>query len=140
MKKLLLTLLFGTLGITNTFASFPVTDTLPVTENINTIEVVETENTTIQSAKKDTPFGNWSLILGLTYFPLFVIGALMVWDGPELAGGVLMLASIAAFIASIITGIISLIRKEKPKWKAIIGLGLTLGVLILSFVSNLRIG
>jgi len=33
-----------------------------------------------------------------------------------------------------------LIRNEKPKWKAIIGLGLTLGVLILNFVSNLRIG
>ena len=64
----------------------------------------------------------------------------MVWDGPESAGVVLMLASIAAFIASIITGIVSLIRNEKPKWKAIIGLGLTLGVLILNFVSNLRIG
>ena len=140
MRKLLLTLLFGTLGITNTYASFPVTDTLPVTENINTIEVIETENTTIESAKKNAPFGNWSLILGLTYFPSLIIGALMVWDGPESVGVVLMLASIAAFIASIITGIVSLIRNEKPKWKAIIGLGLTLGVLILSFVSTLRIG
>ena len=139
MRKLLI-LLFGTLAITNTFASFVITDTLPVTENINTIEVLETENTTIESAKNNAAFGNWSLILGLTYFPSLIIGALMVWDGPELAGGVLMLASIAAFIASIITGIISLIRKENPKWKAIIGLGLTLGVLILSFVSNLRIG
>ena len=138
MRKLLI-LLFGTLSITNTFASFVVTDTLPVSENINTIEVVETENTTIESDKKNTPFGNWSLILGLTYFPSLIIGALMAWDGPELAGGVLMLASIAAFIASIITGIISLIRKEKSKWKAIIGLGLTLGVLIISFVSSLKI-
>ena len=133
MKKLLLTLLFGTLGITNTFASFP------VTENINTIEVVETENTTIQSAKKDTPFGNWSLILGLTYFPLFVIGLIIMYEGNESVGALLIITSLAAYIASIVTGLVSLIRKEKPKWKAIIGLGLTLGVLILSFVSTLRI-
>jgi len=138
MKKLLLTLLFGTLGITNTFASFPVTDTLPATENINTIEVVETENTTIQSAKKDTPFGNWSLILGLTYFPLFVIGLIIMYEGNESVGALLIITSLAAYIASIVTGLVSLIRKEKTKWKAIIGLLLTLGLLILSLASSIK--
>ena len=39
------------------------------------------------------------------------------------------------FIGAIITGIMSLLRKEGSAWKAIIGLSLTLGIILLSILS-----
>ena len=134
MKKKLLTLLFGIIGFTTTFASFP------LTENLSAIEVLENENTTIESPAEDTPYGNWSLILGLAYLPLFIIGALAASGRQEIAGGVIMIAGLASFIGSIVTGFISLSRKETPKWKAIAGLVLTLGAIVLMIVSSLSLG
>ena len=125
MKKKLLTLLFGIIGFTTTFASFP------VTENLSTIEVLENENTTIESSAEDTPYGNWSLILGLSYLPLLIIGALTGSGGNEEIGVLLIITSIASFIAAIVTGFISLSRNETPKWKANLGLIITLGSLLL---------
>ena len=134
MKKKLLTLLFGIIGFTTTFASFP------LTENLNAIEVLENENTTIESSSEDTPYGNWSLILGLSYLPLLIIGALTGSGGNEEIGVLLIITSIASFIAAIVTGFISLSRNETPKWKAIGGLVLTLGAIVLMIVSSLSFG
>ena len=130
MKKTILTLLFAFLGFTTTFASFP------VTENINTIEVVETENTTVESPAKVIPkWGNLSLIMGLAWMPLFMIGFAFAWNGDEGQGLALIIASIASFIGAIVTGFVSLRKGETSKWKAIIGLALTAGLIVLSMVS-----
>ena len=126
MKKKLLTLLFGIIGFTTTFASFP------LTENLSAIEVLENENTTIESSAEDTPYGNWSFYLGLSYLALFIIGASIVTDeNLILIGFFLISTSILSFIAAIVTGVISLSRNETPKWKANLGLIITLGSLLL---------
>jgi hypothetical protein len=139
MKKKLLTLLFGIIGFTTTFASFP------VTENLSAIEVLENENTTIESSAEDTPdflfltpYGNWSLYLGLSYLALFIIGvSIFTNENLILIGFSLISTSILSFIAAIVTGVISLSRNETPKWKANLGLILTLGSLLLILITGM---
>jgi len=128
MKQFILTLLLGLLGFSPVYASFP------VTANENTLEEVDSEEKTITSPVKDTPLGNWSLLMGLAWFPMLIAGILFSLDGYEEYFVFLFLASAASFVGSIITGIISLKRGEKPKWKAIIGLSLTLGIILLSII------
>ncbi len=135
MKKLLI-VLFTFLGVTATFASFP------ITENIKSIEKVENNITTVDSPKNETPMGSWSLLMGLSWFPLIIIGALMMVEGDgewgyglsELGLGAIIAGGVC-FIGAIITGIKSLRRGETPKWKAILGIALTGGWIILSIIS-----
>ncbi|MAR40221.1 MAG: hypothetical protein CMD22_06135 [Flavobacteriales bacterium] len=133
MRKILLTLLFVIFGLTTTFASFP------ISKNITSIEKVEDNIATVDSATNDTPkFGNRSLLMGLVWFPLLICSVFFAFDGNSDASALsCLIAAIASFIGAIITGIISLKRKEKPKWKAILGLGLTLGTILFSIIAPL---
>ena len=133
MRKILLTLLFGIFGLTTTFAAFP------ITENIKSIEIVEDNITSIDSPTNDTPkFGNRSLLMGLAWFPLLICSVFFAFDGnSEATVALCLIAAIASFIGAIITGIISLKRGETPKWKAIVGIGLTLGVILFSLIAPL---
>ena len=127
MLKFIFTLLIGLIGFSPVYASFP------VTANENTLEEVDL----ITSPVTDTPLGDWSLIMGLVWFPLLIAGVLFALDGSEESFVFLFLASAASFIGSIITGIISIARGETPKWKAIVGLSLTLGIILLSIIAPL---
>lgn len=132
MKKILFTLLFVIVGFNTIQASFP------VTENENTLEEVDFKETTITSPVTDTPLGDWSLIMGLAWFPLLICSILFFLEGyPEVSAIFCLIAGITSFIGAIITGIISLKRGEKPKWKAIVGLSLTLGIILLSIIGPL---
>ena len=132
MTKLIFTLLLGLLGFSPVYASFP------VTENENTLEEVDFEERTITSSVKDTPLGDWSLIMGLAWFPLLICSLLFAWDGYSEESAIFcLIAGIASFIGAIITGITSLKRGEKQKWKAIVGLSLTLGIILLSLIAPL---
>lgn len=129
MKQFIVTLLLGLLGFAPVYASFP------VTANENTLEEVGFEEKTITSPAKDTPLGDWSLLMGLAWFPMLIAGVLFSLDGGSEEYFVLLFgASVASFIGAIITGFISLKRGEKPKWKAYVGLSLTLGIIILSII------
>ena len=128
MKKYLFIILFSFVGYTSSYASFPVhnnTEAVVVIDSPNTVPVLE-----------DTPFANWSLALGLLWFPLLLGAIIFLWDGPEENALFFIVASIASFIGAIVTGIISLTRKERGVWKAIIGLSLTLGIILLGILSE----
>lgn len=128
MKKYLFIILFSFVGYTNSYASFPVhnnTEAVVVIDSLNTDPLLD-----------NTPFANWSLALGLLWFPFLLISFLFLWDGPEENAWFFMVASIASFIGAIITGFISLTRKEGGVWKAGVGLSLTLGLILLSILSS----
>jgi len=131
MKKLLLILLcLPMISLNNlSYASFP------VIEHESTLELVDSEKREIESPVKDTPLGNWSLVLGLLWFPLLFLAFMYAWDGPEEYVMFFLVASIASFIGAIITGIQSLNSGETPKWKAYVGLGITLSIFLIVFLS-----
>ena len=129
MKQYIIIILLTLISIPNTYASFPVS------------KINQTESTlTIESPVKkpiweSTPLANWSLILGLLWFPALLASIIFLWDGPEEYGVVFLLLSAASFIGAIITGIRSLIKEDGGRWKAIIGLATTLGLILLSLFS-----
>ena len=47
-----------------------------------------------------------------------------------------MIGGIVFFIGAIITGIISLFNEKTGRWKAFIGLALSLGIILLSILSS----
>ena len=124
MKKVGVLSLLSLIGLA-AFAAFPVMES-------GLVESVLVDNETTNS-----PLATWSLVLGIIWFPTLLIGALMSWGGPELFGGVLMIAGVAFFIGAIITGIISLFNEKTGRWKAFVGLALSLGILLLSIFSSL---
>jgi len=124
MKKVGVLSLLSLIGLA-AFAAFPVMES-------GLVESVLVDNETTNS-----PLATWSLVLGIIWFPTLLIGALMSWGGPELFGGVLMIAGMAFFIGAIITGIISLYNEKTSRWKAFVGLALSLGILLLSIFSSL---
>ena len=129
MKKLVLLLITLITLINVSYASFP------VIEYESTLELVDSEKKEIESPVKDTPLGNWSLVLGLLWFPLLFLAFIYAWDGPEEYVMFFLVASIASFIGAIITGIQSLNSGETPKWKAYVGLGITLSIFLIVFLS-----
>ena len=122
MKKIGLLSLLIYLG-TAAFAAFPIMESGLV------------ESVLVDNESTNSPLATWSLVLGILWFPTLLIGVLMSWGGPELFAGIIMIAGIAFFIGAIITGLISLFNEKTGRWKAYIGLGLTLGVLLLSFLN-----
>ena len=124
MKKVGVLSLLSLIGLA-AFAAFPVMES-------GLVESVLVDNETTNS-----PLATWSLVLGIIWFPTLLIGALMSWGGPELFGGVLMIAGVAFFIGAIITGIISLFNEKTGRWKAFVGLALSLGILLLSIFSSI---
>ena len=117
-------LLFLSFIVKAAFAAFPIMES-----GLRETVLVDNETT-------NSPLATWSLVLGLLWFPALLIGALMSWGGPELFGGVLMIAGMAFFIGAIITGIISLFNEKAGRWKAFVGLALSLGILLLSILSS----
>lgn len=131
MKKLIL-LFILIISLTNVlYASFPVT-------NYNTLELLETNNE-IESPLRDTPLGNWALVLAIIWPPLLYLSVIALFEVGTLDALFLLLASVSALIGSIIMGIRSLNRVEKPQWKAYIALAIaTLSLLLIG--SNLTPG
>jgi hypothetical protein len=123
MKKIGLLSLLSFIGLA-AFAAFPIMES-------GLLETVLVDNETTNS-----PLATWSLVLGLLWFPTLLIGALMSWGGPGLFGGVLMIAGMVFFIGAIITGIISLFKEKTGRWKAFVGLALSLGIILLSILSS----
>jgi len=123
MKKIGLLSLLIYLG-TAAFAAFPIMESGLV------------ESVLVDNESTNSPLATWSLVLGILWFPTLLIGVLMSWGGPELFGGVLMIAGMAFFIGAIITGIISLFNEKTGRWKAFVGLALSLGILLLSILST----
>lgn len=129
MRKYILTLLCVFLGYSAVHASFPVTQN-------TVVEHAELEDPTKTPPISDpTPLANWSFALGLLWAPFLLLAFIFAWEGPEESALPFFVAGIASFIGAIITGIMSLSRKEGSAWKAIIGLSLTLGIILLSILS-----
>ena len=130
MKKYLLALLCVFLGYSTVYASFPVTqnsitDFVEIVDSPKTIPLLD-----------ETPLANWSLALGLLWFPFLILAFIFSWEGTEENAVFFFGAGIASFIGAIITGIMSLSRNEGGKWKAIVGLSLTLGILLLTILDG----
>tara|TARA_B110000003_G_scaffold247944_1_gene259339 strand:+ start:637 stop:1038 length:402 start_codon:yes stop_codon:yes gene_type:complete len=123
MKKVGVLSLLSLIGLA-VFAAFPVMES-------DLVESVLVDNETTNS-----PLASWSLVLGIIWFPTLLIGALMAWGGPELFAGIIMIAGMAFFLGAIITGIISLFNEKTGRWKAFVGLALSLGILLLSILSS----
>ena len=123
MKKIGLLSLLSFIGLA-AFAAFPVMES-------GLVESVLVDNETTNS-----PLATWSLVLGIIWFPTLLIGALMAWGGPEVIAGIIMIAGMAFFLGAIITGIISLFKEKTGRWKAFVGLALSLGILLLSILSS----
>ena len=123
MKRVVLFFLFGCLSVI-AFASFPVMES-------GLVESVLVDNETTNS-----PLATWSLVLGIIWFPTLLIGALMAWGGPEVIAVIIMIAGMAFFLGAIITGIISLFKVKTGRWKAFVGLALSLGIILLSILSS----
>ena len=123
MKKIGVLSLLIFIGIA-AFAAFPVMESGLV------------ESVLVDQEITNSPLATWSLVLGLLWFPSLLIGALISWVGPELFGVVLMIGGIVFFIGAIITGIISLFTEKTGRWKAFIGLALSLGIILLSILSS----
>tara|TARA_B100001758_G_scaffold246229_1_gene260822 strand:+ start:1340 stop:1759 length:420 start_codon:yes stop_codon:yes gene_type:complete len=132
MKRYILTLLCAVLGYSTLYASFPV-----VIDRV--IEHAEIEPPIKSLSISDpTPLANWSFALGLLWAPFLLISAVYSFSDSddETSPVILLFAAIASFIGAIITGLISLSRKEGNTWKAVIGLSLTLGVILLGILSS----
>ena len=129
MKKYILTLLCVFLGYSAVYASFPVTQNT-VVEHIEIEELTKTP-----PISDPTPLANWSFALGLLWAPFLLLGAIFALEGPEENALFFLVSGVASFIGAIITGVMSLSRKEGSAWKAIIGLSLTAGIILLSILS-----
>ena len=130
MKRNLLILLCAFLGYSTVYASFPVTQ-----NTVADFIEIECSPKTI-SLLDETPLANWSLALGLLWIPLLIFGFISEFVDTEENALFFFFTGIASFIGAIITGIVSLARKEGGAWKAIIGLSLTLGVILFSILSS----
>ena len=112
------------------YASFPVIEY----EYKSILELVDSQKKEIEFPVNDTPLGNWSLVLGLLWFPLLFFAFRYSWEGPGEYAMFFLVPSIVSFIGAIITGIQSLNRGETPKWKANVGLGITLSIFLILFL------
>jgi hypothetical protein len=126
MKKYIFITIFALINSSITYASFPV-------DNINKIE----NNLTIESQvkKPETPLANWSLILGLSWFPAMMLSVIFAFAGQEGQSAAFIILAILSFLGAIVMGIRSLLKREGSRWKAIIGLALTLGVILIGLFS-----
>ena len=118
--------MFALMNSSITYAAFPV-------NNINKIE----NNLTIESQvkKPETPLANWSLILGLSWFPAMILSVIFAFAGQEGQSAAFIILAILSFLGAIVMGIRSLLKREGGRWKAIIGLALTLGVILIGLFS-----
>jgi len=123
MKKIGVLSLLSFIGLA-AFAAFPVMKSGLV------------ESVLVDNEKTNSPLATWSLVLGIIWFPTLLIGAIMTWVGPDLFAGIIMIAGMAFFLGAIITGIISLFNEKTGRWKAFVGLALSLGILLLSILSS----
>ena len=129
MKKIGIFCLFS-LVLISSFAAFP------VVESSTTESVIIEYNETINSVKLGSPLGTWSLVLGLLWIPLMLAFLVVAWSGLEAAAIAIFIFGVVFFIGAIITGFMSLFKEDSGKWKAFVGLGLTLGIILLSILSS----
>ena len=134
MKKIGLFCLFS-LVLISSFAAFPVAASCSTTESI----VVE-YNESRTPVRFESPLANWSLVLGLLWMPLMLAFVIFAWTGPEAIAIILFFAGVASFIGAVVTGFMSLFKEDSGKWKVFVGLGLTLGIILLSIFSALLEG
>jgi hypothetical protein len=130
MKKIGLFCLFSVVLISS-FAAFP------VAESSTAESIVVEYNEPKTPVRFESPLANWSLVLGLLWMPLMLAFVILLWTGPEEIAIILFIAGVASFIGAIVTGFMSLFKEDSGKWKVFVGLGLTLGIILLSIFSAL---
>ena len=128
MKKIGLFCLFS-LVLTSTFAAFP------VAESSAAESIVVKYNEPKTPVRFESPLANWSLVLGLLWMPFMLAFVYFAFTGPEEMIAIMLIAAGASFIGAIVTGFMSLFKEDSGKWKAFVGLGLTLGIILLSIFS-----
>ena len=128
----LILLLFIT---TTTNASFPVpkkTDKTDKTEIKQTQKLSEDKTEILQANNKplkkerSTGYGFLSLALSLLWLPFAFLAFAFTWGGDEETGVLFIVASIASIVFSFITGFKSIIKKEKHRWAAYLGIAISL--------------
>ena len=133
MKKIGLFCLFS-LVLISSFAAFP------VAASSTTESIVVEYNESRTPVRFESPLANWSLVLGLLWMPLMLAFVIFAWTGAEAIAIILFFAGAASFIGAIVTGFMSLFKEDSGKWKVFVGLGLTLGIILLSIFSALLEG
>ena len=130
MKKIGIFCLFS-LVLISSFAAFP------VAESSTAESIIIEYNESINPVKLESPLATWSLVLGLLWMPLMLAFVIVAWTGLEAAAITIFIVGVAFFIGAIVTGFMSLFKEDSGKWKAFVGLGLTLGMILLSIFSAL---
>lgn len=130
MKKVVLFCLFS-LVLISSFAAFP------VAESSTAESIVVEYNESRTPVRIESTLANWSLVLGLLWMPLMLAFVIFAWTGPFAIAITMFIAGVASFIGAIVTGFMSLFKEDSGKWKAFVGLGLTLGIILLSIFSAL---
>ena len=130
MKKGVLFCLFS-LVLISAFAAFP------VAESSTAESIVVEYNESRTPVRIESTLANWSLVLGLLWMPLMLAFVIFAWTGPFAIAITMFIAGVASFIGAIVTGFMSLFKEDSGKWKAFVGLGLTLGIILLSIFSAL---
>ena len=130
MKKIGLFCLFS-LVLISAFAAFPVAES-------STAESIVVENNESKTpVRNESPLATWSLVLGLLWMPLMMGFFIFTLAISEVIGIIMLIACVAVFIGAVVTGFMSLFKEDGGKWKAFVGLGLTLGIILLSIFSAL---
>ena len=130
MKKIGLFCLFS-LVLISSFAAFP------VAESSTAESIVVEYNESRTPVRIESTLANWSLVLGLLWMPLMLAFVIFAWTGSFAIAIMMLIAGVASFIGAVVTGFMSLFKEDSGKWKAFVGLGLTLGIILLSIFSAL---
>lgn len=133
MKRYLITICCSLLAYSSVYASFP------IVQNSSDEIIVVDNKLPIDPVNPESSLADASLVLGLLWFP-FMLAFLALLGGPEIFAIVMLIGSIASFIGAIVTGIMSLSKEKSRRWKAFVGLGLTLGLILVPLLATLFSG
>ena len=113
-------------------ASFPAPKKTDKTEIAQTKKLPEDKTEEPQAKNKllekegSTGYAFLSLALSLLWLPFAFLAFAFAWGGDEETGLLFTVASIASIVFSFITGFKSIIKKEKHRWAAYLGITISL--------------
>ena len=113
-------------------ASFPVPKKTDKPEIEQTKKLSEDKTEAIQANKnplkkeESSGYGFLSLALSLLWLPFAFLAIAFTWGGDEETGLLFTVASITSIVFSFITGFKSIIKKEKHRWAAYLGIAISL--------------